>query len=129
MSYIERSLEKIAALPGECPGRAAVKRAFAELEAYVASVIPAHIVGEPDRADAMNVIDDLQRFADKVDKVVSAYGDYAVFALGLNHKSITLFRDQLKDALEGNGLFALSEVGEEIEESRRERCHMKRTEA
>lgn len=125
MSHVEHALDKIAGreiVRGQCPAHNVIKQRLADLSNFCRDVTPARVVGEPDRADALNIVDDLKALAERVDRVVAAYGEYAVYSLGMSGKSLTLFRDQLRDALDGSALFMLSEIGEELENSRRKRA-------
>jgi len=86
------------------PVQAAIHAAIAKLAAFR----PTRIVGEPDRADAQAVADDLLAIAAIVDPVVAAIGDYADSTIGLGPKNLDRdFRDQLRGALEGNATYTV----------------------
>ena len=79
----------------------------------LAGLLLTRIVGEPDRADALNLIDDLDAICRIVDPLIERIGDYAAehFA-GIDRR---LFRDQLRNALFGNATYELETAGEETE--------------
>jgi hypothetical protein len=72
--------------------------------------IPQRVVGEPDRADAEGLVDDLMALAAIMDPVIEAVGAYAYGAIGFPARDLSLFRHQLRDALEGNATFVIAEA-------------------
>ena|SRR5688572_8729709 len=77
------------------------------------------IVGEPDRADALNLVDDLDAICRIVDPLIECIGDYAAEHLpGIDRD---LFRDQLRGALFGNATYALEAAASEISGGRTDR--------
>lgn len=88
-----------------------LRKAWAELSKSASHVIPAAIIGEPDMADAKALVDDLEVLAKLVDRLVLAYGEYAVSHLGMSAKHLhPLFTNQLSNALEGNAMFEIEET-------------------
>lgn len=84
--------------------------ALMELAKYCLYVKPSRVIGCPDRADALNLIDDLTSFSAKVDAVVEAMGEYADSVIGIGKKDLRLFNRQLTDAIEGNATFVIEEA-------------------
>jgi hypothetical protein len=77
--------------------------------ARLAAFRPTRIVGEPDRADAQALADDLLVIAAIVDPIVAAIGDYADSTIGLAAGDLDRdFRDQLRGALEGNATYTIT---------------------
>jgi hypothetical protein len=78
----------------------------------LAGLLFTRIVGEPDRADAMNLIDDLDAVCRIVDPLIERIGDYAAEHFpGIDRD---LFRDQLRGALFGNATYVLEVAGDEV---------------
>jgi hypothetical protein len=74
------------------------------------------IVGEPDRADALNLVDDLDAICRIVDALIERIGDYAMEHFpGIDRD---LFRDQLRGALFGNATYVLESAADEISSTR-----------
>jgi hypothetical protein len=71
---------------------------------------PKRVVGEPDMADADGLVDDLMALAAIMDPVIEAAGAYAYGAIGFAARDLGLFRNQLRDALEGNATFVIIEA-------------------
>src|SRR5215470_12913371 len=94
--------------PPSHPVRAALSVAVVKL----AGLRPARIVGEPELADARNLIDDLQAVASIVDPIIVAIGDYAEANFG--RLDASLFKDQLRGALEGNATFEIEQVARRL---------------
>ena len=69
-----------------------------------------HIVGEPDRHDAEELVACLRRLAAIVDPVVAAIGNYANHHFGWVDQR--LFTDQLLNALEGDATFAIERAAD-----------------
>jgi hypothetical protein len=84
--------------------QAAIQTAIAKLAAFR----PTRVVGEPDAADAGGLADDLLAIAAIVDPIIAAIGDYADSVIGIARADRPLFRDQLRQALEGNATYALT---------------------
>ena len=70
---------------------------------------PTRIVGEPDMNDALALVDDLDTLCAIVDPIIAAIGDYA--AENFHGIDRTLFRDQLRGALDGNATFDIEAAG------------------
>lgn len=84
------------------------EQALKDLAAFCLGIIPSRVVGSPDWQDAACLNDDLDLFARKVDRVISAYGDYAQSTIGISEDDRKLFDNQLLDALEGNAMYAVT---------------------
>lgn len=69
-----------------------------------------HIVGEPDRHDAEELVACLRRLAAIIDPVVEAVGSYASHHFGWVDQR--LFQDQLVGALDGNATFAIEQAAD-----------------
>jgi hypothetical protein len=93
-----------------------VGAALARAAARLATLAPARIVGEPDLADARNLIDDLHALCAIVDPVIAAIGDYAESHFG--RLDTALFADQLRGALEGNATFEIEAAARKLVASR-----------
>lgn len=79
------------------------------------------IRGEPDKADADNLIQDCEALWQIVDPVVQAIGDYAMDNFGITEKRMGgLHVDQLRGALEGNLTHVIEAAAEERAEELRE---------
>src|SRR6476620_9126500 len=70
-----------------------------------------HIVGEPDRHDAEDLVANLRRLAAIIDPVVAAIGSYASHHFGWVDQR--LFKDQLLGALDGNATFAIEQAADQ----------------
>ena len=70
------------------------------------------IVGEPDSADALNLVDDLDAICRIVDPLIECIGDYA--AEHFPNLDRDLFHDQLRGALFGNATYLLEVAAGEI---------------
>jgi hypothetical protein len=81
---------------------------------------PQRVVGEPDMADAAGLVDDLMALAAIMDPVIETVGVYAYGAIGFSARDLSLFRHQLRDALEGNATFVIEEAMRERAETRAE---------
>jgi hypothetical protein len=85
-----------------------VRVAIVTAVGLLASFRPTRIVGEPDRADAHGLADDLLVIAAIVDPVVQAIGDYAQSTLGVSAADVDrYFANQLRGALEGNATYCI----------------------
>ena len=103
-----------------------VQEAIRTAVARLAALQPTRIVGEPDEADANGLIDDLIAVAAIVDPVVAAIGDYADSTIGIPRADRGLFRDQLRQALEGNATYVLTRaIAERIAARREEAAEMR----
>jgi len=92
--------------------------AIAAAVARLAAFRPTRIVGEPDRADAHGLVDDLMTLAAVVDPIVQAMGDYAQSTLGIPAADVDrYFRHQLRGALEGNATWCITQAVAERQES------------
>ena len=69
-----------------------------------------HIVGEPDRHDAEELVACLRRLAAIIDPVVAAIGGYANHHFGWVDQR--LFTDQLLNALEGDATFVIEQAAD-----------------
>jgi hypothetical protein len=90
------------------PVQAALSAAVAKLS----GLRPVRIVGEPDLNDAHNLIDDLEAVSSIVDPIVAAIGDYAESNFGKLDTS--LFKDQLRGALDGNATFEIESAARRL---------------
>lgn len=77
------------------------------------------IVGEPDAADALNLVDDLDAICRIVDPLIERIGAYAAEQLG--PIDAALFHDQLRGALFGNATYVLEQLAAELAGSRADR--------
>jgi hypothetical protein len=73
--------------------------------------------GAGDKADAGNLIDDLEVIAKVIDKLVLKYGEAAREHLGVTQSELdAMFTDQLARSLEGNGLYIIEAAGKQASE-------------
>lgn len=70
----------------------------------------------PDLDDAKALNDDMDALCTIIDPVIEAIGDYA--SSHFNGIDLSLFRSQLRGALEGMAMFTIESVGEWVEEDR-----------
>jgi hypothetical protein len=74
-------------------------------------ILPTRVIGEPDKADADNLIADLLVLARGFDRVIEAYGEYARSTLGISQSDVEEhFRGVAVGALEGNATFVIAEA-------------------
>jgi hypothetical protein len=100
------------------PGVTEVERAQARAVAGLAGLYLHRIVGDAEPADARALIKDLEAICRHVDALIEAIGEEA-----RRHSraiDITVFRDQLSRALEGNATYELESAAERMEEEARE---------
>lgn len=66
------------------------------------------VIGEPDKADADNLISDLEALWQIMDPLILAVGKYAQSTLGISGETVAqCFTDQVRGALEGNATFEI----------------------
>lgn len=95
------------------PLNAAVREAGQKLS----GLLMTNIVGEPDKADALNLIDDLMTVAKIVDGLVEEIGQYAKSNFG-NGIDLSDFTDQLQGALAGNATYVIESAADDMIEAR-----------
>jgi hypothetical protein len=78
-----------------------------DLAAFCLGIVPTKVIGEPDWQDGRALVDDLKLIAEKVDRVIAAYGDYADSVIGISKEDQRLFVNQLSDALTGNAMHVI----------------------
>ncbi len=76
------------------------------------------IRGEPTKADALALIDDLRVIWETVDPLIEAVGRYAQSNFGLSERDMADFRGQLQGALEGNATFRIEDAIDAMTEDR-----------
>jgi len=91
-----------------------VRVALRDAGMKLACLIPHAIVGDPTMADAKALQQDLDAIAAIVDPVVNAVGRYAQSNFG--RIDLSLFTDQLRDALDGNATFEIEQAARTWEE-------------
>src|SRR5262245_47954113 len=93
----------------DLPARKAhpVKTALLKASLGLLRLQPTTIVGPPDMTDARALQEDLEALCAVIDPVVEAIGDYAARHFGFSHVDRSLFRDQLRGALEGNATYEI----------------------
>ena len=84
--------------------------AFVEAGKQLLNMRAHHIVGEPDRHDAEELVACLRRLAEIIDPVVAAIGSYASHHFGWVDQR--LFTDQLLNALDGDATFAIEKAAD-----------------
>lgn len=90
------------------PLNAAVQKAGRKLS----SLLMTEIVGAADKIDADNLIDDLDHVCRIVDELILTIGKYAQEHIGVTPSEVEEhFTDQLRNALEGNGMYAIDCAG------------------
>ena len=88
------------------------------LAATAAGITPNKVGNHPTIADAQGLVEDLFVLIRDVDALVEAYGDYAVHALGMPRRDVKdHFTGELRNALEGNAMFAIEEAARDYAES------------
>lgn len=78
------------------------------------------IVGQPDMADARNLVSDIEALWQIVDPVIEAIGEYAHSNFSMPADDRDLFRDQLRGALEGNATHVITAAAHELISSYRD---------
>lgn len=92
------------------PLNAAVQKAGHKLS----SLLMTEIRGAGDKIDADNLNDDLDHVCRIVDELILTIGNYAHEHLGVRRSEVEEhFTDQLRNALEGNGMYCITSAGEE----------------
>ena len=84
-----------------------------DLAALAAGIIPAKLGTSPEPDDILATLDDLGLLCRKVDRLVLAYGEYVNNRTG-RKVDLSLFKDQLAQALEGNALYEIEEAAQDI---------------
>lgn len=72
---------------------------------------------DPTPADALQLKDDLMEIAAILDPVIESFGTYAQSAFG--PVEMKVFRNVIRDALEGDAEYEIERAGEDYEEMRR----------
>jgi hypothetical protein len=85
---------------------------FVEASKQLLNMRSPHVVGEPDRHDAEELVACLRRLAAIVDPVVAAIGSYANHHFGWVDQR--LFKDQLLNALEGDATFVIEQAADNL---------------
>jgi hypothetical protein len=104
MAHAERVLST------SLPNSPSLNAVFVEAGKQFLNMRAPHIVGEPDRHDAEELIACLRRLAAIIDPVVSAIGSYASHHFGWVDQR--LFKDQLLNALEGDATFVIEQAAD-----------------
>jgi hypothetical protein len=92
------------------PNSPFLNAAFVTAGVHLLNMRAHHIVGEPDRHDAEELVACLRQLAAIIDPVVAAIGSYANHHFGWVDQR--LFKDQLLNALEGDATFVIQEAAD-----------------
>ena len=92
------------------PNSPSLNSVFVEAGRQLLNMRAHHIVGEPDRHDAEELVACLRRLAAIIDPVVAAIGSYANHHFGWVDQR--LFTDQLLNALEGDATFVIEQAAD-----------------
>ncbi len=92
---------------------AAVNAAIMTAIKGLANFSPTRIVGEPDAADAENLKFNLLELAEIIDPLVQAIGEYAHHHFGIQPADQPLFKDLLRDGLDGNATYVLQKIADD----------------
>src|ERR1700758_4954184 len=92
------------------PNSPSLNAVFVEAGKQLLNMRAHHIVGEPDRHDAEELVACLRRLAAIVDPVVAAISSYANHHFGWVDQR--LFTDQLLNALEGDATFVIEQAAD-----------------
>jgi hypothetical protein len=103
-------------VPGNLPPPSNLQAAHTQLVARLLSIRPPAIVGEADGPDIRALSDYLVAIADAVDPLIEAMGKEAKSHAG-SPFDLDCFKNPLFKAIEGNALFDLAALAEELDES------------
>src|SRR6476659_993627 len=92
------------------PNSPSLNAVFVEAGRQLLNMRAHHIVGEPDRHDAEELVACLRRLAEIIDPVVAAIGRYASHHFGWVDQR--LFTNQLLGALDGDATFAIEQAAD-----------------
>lgn len=88
---------------------------IAELQAFLAGFKPTVLPLEPYPSEIEELANDLRLFAEKVDRVVEAYGQYAQQMTG-HRMDQSLYTNVLTHGLDGNLTYEISEAADKLRE-------------